>query len=139
MIVYSWRWQSLIYRISCWTFVDHNWGEGSFPYKHSSSSHFYENKLQPDLGRGYYCSSARDLISLSSPIGGCQSYQSYILQDLYQQKRTLFSFFPAYNLYFHLTIVIASGISIIFSINFKRIEIFILLYTSINTVIHYLL
>ena len=98
-----------------------------------------ENKFRPDLGRGYYCSYARDLISLSSPIGGFLPYQSNSLQYLYQRKRTLFSFFPAYNLYFHLTIVIASGISIIFSINFKRIEIFILLYTSISKVSHYLL
>ena len=81
---------------------------------------FPENKLWPALGQGYYCSSARDLISSSSPIGGFLPYQSYRLQDLYQWKRTLFSFFPAYILYFRLTIVIASGISILFSIKFTR-------------------
>ena len=35
----------------------------------------------------HYCSSTHNLIILSSPISGCQPYQSYKLQHLYQQKR----------------------------------------------------
>ena len=35
VIIYSWRWQNMIYRISCWTFVDPNWVEVSFPYNPS--------------------------------------------------------------------------------------------------------
>ena len=80
-----------------------------------------ENILRPASGLGHYYYSARDLINSSSPISGCVPYQSYNLQNLYQQKIKLFSCFNTYNLHLHLPEVIASDKSIIFSINFIRI------------------
>ena len=52
VIVYSWRWQNHIYRISCWTFIDPNRGEGYFPYKPSLLSPFIWEYLTASFGAG---------------------------------------------------------------------------------------
>ena len=70
---------------------------------------------------------------------GCLPYQSFNLQTFYQLKINPFSSFPSYKFYFHLPIVIASGISIYFLIRYTRIDTFTQFYTSIRTVSHYLL
>ena len=63
----------------------------------------------------------------------------YKMHNLYLRKIKLVSYFPDYNLYFHLPIIITSGRWIIISINFTRIETFIPFYMSVSTVGHYLL
>ena len=63
----------------------------------------------------------------------------YNLQKFHLWKRILVNYFHAHNLYFHLPIVITSGISIVISISFTRVETLILLYTSMRKVSDYLL
>ena len=87
------RYHSLGVSIDCWTFVDPDLLEVPFSYKPSSSSRFYENKWRTDSGRGNYWFFSYGVISSSSPISGGLPYQSYNLQNLYQQNINLFSFF----------------------------------------------
>ena len=92
VIMYGWRWQYLIYCTDFWTFVDPDWEEGSFPYRLVCHQVLSENKWWLASGRGHYCSSARDLISSSSPISGFLPYQPCNLQNLYQRKEISWSF-----------------------------------------------
>ena len=90
VIMYSLRWQYLIYRMDFWTFVDFYLGKVPFPYSllrcHVSS----ENNWRTSLGKSNYCSSAHNMVSLYSPISGYQPYQSYTIQFFCQQKRKYF-------------------------------------------------
>ena len=98
-----------------------------------------ENNWQSVFGQGHYWFYERDLISLSSQLSGWLTYQSYYLQILYWWKRNLFSCFPAYNIYIHRKQDIASGIYILFSINFTGTNTLIQFYITISRLIHDLL
>ena len=91
---------------------------------------FSENNWQTVSGQGHYFSSAHYLVISSSPISGFLPYQSFNHKNLYQWNRNLFSFFPAYNLYFRLPISIASGILIIFNQIYKNRGIYSVLYIN---------
>ena len=79
----------------CWFY----WVEGSFLYSLFRCCISSQN-WRPASGRGHYCYSTRDLISLSSPISGCLTYQSFNLQNLCQRKRSLFSCFSCLEVIF---------------------------------------
>ena len=71
---------------------------------------------------------------VTSPISGCQPYQSVQSSIFVSTEEEHIQLFPAYKFYFHLPIVIASGISINFFTRFTRIDTFIQFYTSISVV-----
>ena len=73
---------------------------------------FFENIQWQASGRGYYSSTAHDMIS-SSATKNIEPSQFVSTEEKPCQ------FPPAYNLYFHLGIVILSFISIVISIFFK--------------------
>ena len=78
-IVYCCWWQSSDiwdrFLNLCW----YCWGEVSFPYNLLGGCVLSESNRWPASGHRSYFSSARDLISKSSPISGCLPYQSFNL------------------------------------------------------------
>ena len=121
----------MIYMINFWTFVGPYLRRSFFSHNPSPLSSFVWNIYGWLWGRGITVQQHVIWSVHLSPI-------IYNLQKLHPQKRILVSYFSAYNLYFHLPIVITSGISIVISINFTRVYSFLSFYMSINTVSQYL-